>query len=129
MVDAWAVAEALTRKDTVGAALAQRVTESTCPAPHLIDAEVGHVLRRVERLGQITEESATTGLRALPSLVDERYARTGWLAAEAWRLRHTLTFHDGLYVALAARLDLPLPTGDAKLGKAPDPPCQVTLIN
>ena len=129
VVDATAVTDALTRKDTVGVALARHITESVCHAPHLIDAEVGHVLRRVERLGQITEESAATGLRALPSLIDERYAHTGWLAGEAWRLRHTITFYDGLYVALATRLELPLLTGDVKLSKTPGLPCAVTLIN
>lgn len=128
VVDAVAVADALTRKDAVGIALAQRITESTCHAPHLIDAEVGHVLRRVERLGEITEEVAVTGLRALATLIDERYAHTGWLAAEAWQLRHTVTFYDGLYVALAARLDMPLLTGDVRLSKAPGLPCRVEVI-
>ena len=129
VVDAAAVADALTRKDAVGIALAHRITESTCHAPHLIDAEVGRVLRRVERLGLITEEVAATGLRALATLVDERYAHTGWLAAAAWELRHTITFYDGLFVALAARLDMPLLTGDVKLSKAPGVPCQVELVD
>ncbi|GAB3470277.1 hypothetical protein GCM10027436_87620 [Actinophytocola sediminis] len=87
------------------------------------------MLRRIERLGQITEESAATGLYALSNLVDERYPHTGWLAADAWRLRHTITFYDGLYVALAARLELPLLTGDAKLSTAPGLPCKIAPVN
>lgn len=128
VIDASAMAHALIRKDASGTALAQRIAASTCHAPHLIDAEVGHVLRRHERNGQITEEVALVSFRLLETLVDERYAHSGWLALEAWELRHTVTFYDGLYVALAARLGMPLLTGDATLCRAPTLPCRVELI-
>ena len=93
------------------------------------DAEVGHVLRRGERAGEISEGSARTALRALPEMIDYRYPHTGRLADRAWDLRHTITFYDGLYVALAAMLDVPLLTGDVKLSKAPGLSCQMILIN
>jgi predicted nucleic acid-binding protein len=128
VVDAAAIIDALTRKDAVGIVLAQRITAATCHAPHLIDAEVGHVLRRIVRLGQIPSDLATVGLSAMDTLIDERYVHTGWLASEAWHLRDTITFYDALYVALAARLDIPLLTGDAKLSKAPGLPCKIELI-
>ncbi|WP_282778830.1 PIN domain-containing protein [Nocardia sp. CC201C] len=67
-------------------------------------------------------------MRMSTMLVDERYAHRGWLSVEAWKLRHTVTFYDALYAALAARLDLPLLTSDAKLSKAPGLPCRVELI-
>ncbi|MEV6320049.1 type II toxin-antitoxin system VapC family toxin [Nocardia sp. NPDC051787] len=129
VLDASAAAEALLRKDAVGSAVAERIASSVCHSPHLIDAEVGNVLRRHERQGLINEESAITGLRLLKSMVDERYAHHGWLAIEAWALRQTVTFYDALYVALAARLDIPLLTADEKLTKAPGLPCQVELIS
>ncbi|WP_330230019.1 type II toxin-antitoxin system VapC family toxin [Nocardia sp. NBC_00508] len=129
VLDASAAAEALLRKDAVGTIVAERIASSVCHSPHLIDAEVGNVLRRHERQGLINEESAITGLRLLKSMVDERYAHHGWLAIEAWGLRHTVTFYDALYVALAARLDIPLLTADEKLTKAPGLPCQVELIS
>jgi predicted nucleic acid-binding protein len=45
-----------------------------------------------------------------------------------YRLRHNLSFYDALYVALAARLNTVLLTGDIRLGQAPQLPCQVELV-
>ena len=49
--------------------------------------------------------------------------------ALAWQSRHTVTFYDGLYVALATVLRVPLLTGDVKLSKAPGLSCVVELIS
>ena len=68
-------------------------------------------------------------LRALPEVIDYRYPHTGGLADRAWDLRHTITFYEGLYVALAAVLDVPLLTGEVKFGEASGLSCQVMLIN
>ena len=129
VVDATAAVSALGRKDAIGVAAHKRIAEATCHAPHLIDAEVGHVLRRGEHTGELSDETARTALRALPEMIDYRYPHTGRLAALAWDLRHTITFYDGLYVALAAVLDLPLLTADVRLSKAPGLCCQVMLIH
>ncbi|GGM43930.1 ribonuclease VapC [Longimycelium tulufanense] len=128
VVDASALIEAVTNKRAVGIAVRAVVEQATCHAPHLIDAEVGQVLRRKERRGEIADEEAITGLRAVTTLVEHRYGQNGWLATRAWELRNTVTFYDALYVALAARLDLPLLTGDAKLCAAPNLPCKVQLL-
>jgi predicted nucleic acid-binding protein len=129
VVDAAAAVSALARKDSVGVAAHKRITEAACHAPHLLDAEVGHVLRRGERGGEISEQTARTALRALPEMIEYRYPHTGRLAELAWDLRHTITFYDGLYVALAAALDVPLLTADVRLSKAPGLSCAVILIN
>lgn len=129
VVDAAAAVSALARKDVVGIAAHKRIAEAICHAPHLLDAEVGHVLRRGERAGEISAEAARTALRALPEMIDYRYPHTGRLADRAWELRHTVTFYDGLYVALAAALDLPLLTADVKLSKAPGLSCALILLN
>lgn len=129
VVDAAVAVSALARKDAVGIAAHKRIAEAICHVPHLLDAEVGHVLRRGERAGKISEETARTALRALPEMIDYRYPHTGRLADRAWELRHTVTFYDGLYVALATALDLPLLTGDIELGKAPGLSCAVILVN
>jgi len=128
VVDASAVIDALGAKDSVGVALRTRLSETTCHAPHLIDAEVGHVLRRSVGCGQLADEEARTALRALKNLIEHRYPHTGRISDLAWELRHAVTFYDGLYVALASMLDLPLLTTDAKLTKAPGLPCRVELI-
>jgi predicted nucleic acid-binding protein len=128
-VDASAAVSALGRKDAVGIAAHKRIAEATCHAPHLLDAEVGHVLRRGARAGEISAETARTALRALREVIDYRYPHTGRIASLAWDLRDTITFYDALYIALATVLDLPLLTSDAKLSKATGLSCQVTLIS
>lgn len=61
------------------------------------------------------------------ALVDERYPH-GSLAATAWALRADVSYYDALYVALAARLQVPLLTLDARLSRTPQLPCTVELI-
>ena len=94
----------------------------------MIDAEVGSVLRRRSAAGHIAPDIASGGLRALGLLVRERHPH-GPLAAAAWAMRDNLTYCDALYVALAARLDYPLLTADARLARAPGLPCTVELVD
>jgi predicted nucleic acid-binding protein len=86
-------------------------------APHLIDAEVGHSLRRRVAARKLSEDRAVAGLHKLEALPLRRIVHTG-LLDRAWRLRHNLSFYDGLYVALAEQLGVPLLTLDARLAKA-----------
>ncbi len=87
-------------------------------APHLVDAEVGHVLRRGVLCGEL---GATTALAALGDLADLplRRASHRGLLARAWALRENLSFYDGLYVALAERLRATLLTLDGRIAGAP----------
>lgn len=87
-------------------------------APHLVDAEVGHVLRRAVRSGEL---SAGTARAALGDLADMPITRAshGGLLERAWTLRANLTFYDALYVALAERLGMAVLTLDARLSRAP----------
>ncbi|MDQ4103965.1 MAG: type II toxin-antitoxin system VapC family toxin [Actinomycetota bacterium] len=41
------------------------------------------------------------------------------LYPRAWELRHNVTFTDGLYVALAEQLGIPLVTLDARIAATP----------
>jgi predicted nucleic acid-binding protein len=86
-------------------------------APHLIDAEIGHALRRGVRLGKITSAAAGTALWEVDELPIERVEHEH-LIHVAWGLRENFTFYDGLYVALALMLDEPLLTFDARLGRS-----------
>lgn len=129
VVDASVMAEALAGKTQADIDLRARLTAATCHAPHLIDAEVGTVLRREVRLGEIQEATARNALRALGRIVEHRYVHVGQLSYDAWELRHNLTFYDGLYVALAAMLDVPLLTADARLTKAPGLTCRFELVS
>ncbi|MDP2710936.1 MAG: type II toxin-antitoxin system VapC family toxin [Solirubrobacteraceae bacterium] len=87
-------------------------------APHLVDAEVGHALRRIVGVGELSARAARAALDDLADLPLRRVAH-GALLGRAWELRANVTFYDGLYVALAERLELGLVTLDARLAAAP----------
>jgi predicted nucleic acid-binding protein len=91
--------------------------ETSMWAPHLVDAEVGHVLRRAVRAGEVSARTAHAALEDLADLPLRRAAHVG-LLERAWALRQNVTFYDGLYVALAERLGIPLVTLDARLAGA-----------
>lgn len=128
VLDASAMVLALSGKTDAASALRTRLTGVRRHAPHLIDAEVGNVLRRHEREARLSPEEALLALRAKRVLVDHRYPHIGPLAELAWTWRHNLSFYDALYVALAVLLDLPLITGDIRLSRAPDLSCTIELV-
>lgn len=128
VIDASALAYALIGRTSEAGALRARLRATDCHAPHLLDAELGTVLRRRARAGEISAAQAVTMLRAASDVVAYRYPHTGGLGESAWRWRDNLSFYDALYVALAARLDVPLITGDARLSRAPRLPCTIELI-
>jgi predicted nucleic acid-binding protein len=125
VVDASVAARALMPG---GSDLLERLRGMRCHAPHLVDAEVGHVLRRAVAVEKMASRTAEAALHALESVISDRYPH-GNLAAGAWRLRDNLTYYDALYVALAARLGYPLLTADGRLARAPGLPCTVELIS
>ncbi|MEQ3550694.1 type II toxin-antitoxin system VapC family toxin [Pseudonocardia nematodicida] len=127
VVDASALVLALIGGDA-GRAVRDRLDPSSTHAPHLLDAEVGSVLRRRELAGQLNPERAVTALGAARQLVGNRYMHTGPVGDAAWALRHNLSFYDALYVALATRLGIPLLTADARLTNAPGITCAVDLV-
>jgi len=86
-------------------------------APYLIDAEIGHALRRGVRLGKYTAAAAGRALWEVDELPIERVEHEPLLPV-AWGLRDNFTFYDGLYVALALMLDEPLLTFDARLARS-----------
>lgn len=96
-------------------------------APHLVDAETGHALRRIVRAGEL---SARAGRAALDDLAELPITRVGLrgLLARSWELRANVTFYDGLYVALAERLDLALVTLDGRLQQARRVRARIELI-
>ena len=108
------------------AGLPRQYADTAWHAPHLIDAECGHVLRRAVRRGVLSAEEGRAILRVASAMIDVRY-RHDPLRDVAWSLRDQLSYYDALYVALAVRLDLPLITCDRRLAGAPGLPCRVEL--
>jgi len=128
VIDASVLAYALTGKAPEADSLRALLRRTDCHAPHLIDAELGNVLRRRVRAGDVRTNQARTALRAARDVIDFRYPHVGALADLAWSWRDNLSFYDALYVALAVRLDLPLVTGDGRLSRVPALPCSIELI-
>lgn len=128
VVDASAMLVAVLGRSAESAALRRRLGAEVCHAPHLIDAEVGNVLRRQVLRDELAADDAEALLHLSEPLVDHRHQMTGPLAAAAWRLRENVTFYDGLCAALAAALRAPLLTADERLSRAPGLGCPVELV-
>ncbi|MGH2708718.1 MAG: type II toxin-antitoxin system VapC family toxin, partial [Actinomycetota bacterium] len=101
VVDASALVWAVTAAAPTASTLRRRLAVEACHAPHLIDAEIGNVLRRRVLRGQLSAIDGQILLAATSPLIDHRYEMTGSLARAAWKLRENLTFYDALYAALA----------------------------
>ena len=95
--------------------------------PHLVDAEVGHALRREVAAGRLGEDTAGEALLDLARMPLRRIDHVG-LLNRAWELRHNVSFYDGLYVALAEFLEAPLLTLDRRLARAVCDATGVTVL-
>ena len=79
-------------------------------APHLIDVEISHVLRRYVLTGTFGARRAAQALNQWRQIDVERYPHEPFLD-RIWSLRNNVTAYDAVYVALAATLGESLVTG------------------
>jgi predicted nucleic acid-binding protein len=86
-------------------------------APHLLDLEVAQVLRRLERKDVIFPQRADQAIQDLLDLRITRYPYFVFLP-RIWRLQHTLSAYDAVYIALTEKLGATLITRDARLASA-----------
>lgn len=116
VVDASAVIEVLVGEpnETLAARLAE---EAVLHAPHLLDTEVLHVLRRVEQRGDLTLERAAWARDMFDELAIDRYPHQP-LNERVWELRPAVSAYDATYVALAEALEATLVTTDGRLARA-----------
>lgn len=127
VVDASVVVAALAG-EPAPAGIAQRLRSAAdLHAPHLLDIEVAHALRRLARLGVITERRARDALLDAGELDVIRYPHDV-LLARIWGLRHNVSAYDAAYLALAEALDAPLLTCDARLARASGHAARVELL-
>lgn len=128
VLDASAVIELLLGMG-VSAKVAARLARpgETLHAPHLIDVEVAHVLRRLQLGGELTEERGRQALEDLADLDVERYAHTDFLP-RVWEVRRNATAYDAVYLALAEALRAPLITLDEKLANSAGHRARVELV-
>lgn len=127
VVDSSAVLDALIARPVKPRLLDRLALDADLQAPHLIDVEVVHALRRLVRTGDITEERAEEAREDFADLTIARYPHTP-LVDRMWQLRHSLTAYDAAFVALAEALDVPLVTADARLSRAAGPVARVELF-
>ena len=105
VVDASVVVEVLLRSDA-GAVLEERLLDGDDPlhAPHMLDVEVAHALRRCALHGDIDGRSGRDSLGFLAAMSIERHGHQP-LLERRWQLRHNLT---GPWYFLTA---VPVPVG------------------
>lgn len=99
-------------------ALRQRLSGRRLHAPHLIDVEFLHALRRLSAGGKLAPAQAELIRSDFAGLTIVRYPHR-LLLDRMWELRGNLTAYDAAFVALSEALDLPLVTTDARLAAAP----------
>jgi predicted nucleic acid-binding protein len=128
VVDASALLEVLLQT-SLAERLMERAFEPSAAlhAPHLLDIEVAHALRRLAQCEEITAVRAEQGLEDFSQLLIERHGHQS-LLARIWQLRESMTAYDGAYIALAEALDAPLLTCDAKLARAHGHRANIELI-
>lgn len=86
-------------------------------APAIVGLELANVAMNKVRRGAIRLEDASNALEDVERLDIERF-EVGPREAFALAARYRLSTYDAAYLWLAARLDVPLATFDARLGEA-----------
>ena len=96
-------------------------------APHLVDAELAHALRRLSRTGEVPLEAAVSVLSSWQAFAIERLPMTG-LLSRVWDLRESVSAYDAMFVAAAEAIGVPLVTADRRLTRAHGARCTFELI-
>ena len=109
--------------------LVERLTDDgDLHAPHLIDTELLHGLRRLTLGGSISDERAEGARSDFAELSLVRYPHVS-LSDRVWELRENITAYDATFVALAEALAVPLITCDGRLASAPGHEAQIELYD
>jgi predicted nucleic acid-binding protein len=127
VVDASALMEVLLRTDAAAAVETRLFGGDTLHAPHVLDLEVAQVLRRYERIGDLSAQRGRAALDLLGEFRIERYPHHLFLQ-RVWSLRANATAYDACYLALAEALNAPLLTLDRRLAGVPGHGAKVEVI-
>ena len=128
VIDASALIEVLLVTE-VGARVRARLfrEEEKLHAPHLLDLEIVHVLRRGCLIGELQPDRAAQALAVLSDLPIVRHPHEPYVQ-RIWQLRHSLTAYDAAYVALAEALAAPLITRDGRMASAHGHRAKIELV-
>ncbi len=116
VVDTSAVLAALLARPPNARLVTRLAADGDLHAPHLVDVEFLHALRRLLRRGEVTGDRVAQVRLDFADLSITRYPHT-MLADRIWALRENLTAYDAAFVVLAELLGAPLVTVDARLGR------------
>jgi predicted nucleic acid-binding protein len=127
VLDTSAAIDALVGREPRAGLVARLGADGDLHAPHLIDIEVLHALRRLNDSGALGDDRAADALADFHDLAIVRYPHIT-LAARIWELRHNLTAYDAAFAVLAESLGVPLVTCDRKLARAASDIAEVELF-
>jgi predicted nucleic acid-binding protein len=122
VVDASVIVAALVETGPDGQWAEETLARGSLHAPHLVAAEVTHVLHCLERNHLIASRDANAARNEL-LLLNIDLLPFAPFADRIWELRYGISSYDAWYVAVAEALEMPLATLDARLAKSPLPLC------
>ena len=118
VVDTSALLEALVAREPAPRLVERLSDDGDLHAPHLVDIEVLHSLRRLNAVGELSDERAADAVADFRDLALVRYPHVS-LCERIWELRHNLAAYDAAFVTLAELLRAPLVTCDRRVSAAP----------
>jgi predicted nucleic acid-binding protein len=129
VLDASAVLDLLLNLEPHAATIRNRLFEESPEllTLHLLDAEVGQVLRRHVCRRELSVARARVALEDLTALPLQRYPLLP-LLVRAFELQDNATVYDALYLALAEHARAPLLTRDARLANVPGHSAAVEVV-
>jgi predicted nucleic acid-binding protein len=128
VVDTSAVLGALAGADPAPGLVERLSRDGDLHAPHLIDVELLHALRRLSLSGDLSDDRAADVRTDFAELAVVRYPHEE-LGDRIWELRHNLTAYDAAFVSLAEALGAPLVTCDGRLATAPGHVARIELFD
>lgn len=117
VVDTSALIAALAGMPDVSNLRSRLGSDGDLHAPHLVDVEFQHALRRLVTTRAISQERAAGVRQDFADLAIMRYPHMA-LADRMWELRANVTAYDAAFVVLAETLDVPLITCDGRLSRS-----------
>ncbi len=127
VIDSSAILEALAARNPAPGLVERLAADGDLHAPHLVDVEILHALRRMVMREEIGEDRAADVRSDFADTAITRYPHPP-LADRVWELRHNLSAYDAAFVALAELLAVPLVTCDGRVAAASGHDARIELF-
>ena len=110
-----------------GRDLLQILVSGEAVAPHLLDLEIMHSIRKLARRTRAADADLRELVATYASFSIQRHGHR-WLLNRIWELRQNITAYDASYVALAEHLNAPLLTRDRRLANSSNHTARIQFI-